>query len=336
MSITNPVRIAVIGGGYWGKKVVREILDVGRTTGRVQLHAVVDNSLTMLAQCQQEFGSLDYRVDYQSLLSDPELSGVHICTPNATHFEVASNFLRHGKNVLVEKPLTLNSKEAYQLVEIARERTKVLCVGHIHRFNNGVRELRQAINTGVLGELYYVRFGWTGFLPPQGYREVITDLAPHPFDISNYLLDMWPSKITCRGKGYRTKENEEVAFITAEHPNGLAAQVEVSWLDREKRRDVTVVGSKGMAYLDCSEQKGVLHASGSTQISITPSNTLREEVTHFIDCISNSLDSKPFANLSDGVLGARVVSVLEAARESLREERTVRVEMPLAEEITAK
>jgi len=336
VSITNPVRIAVIGGGYWGKKVVREILDVGRTTGRVQLHAVVDNSLTMLAQCQQEFGSLDYRVDYQSLLSDPELSGVHICTPNATHFEVASNFLRHGKNVLVEKPLTLNSKEAYQLVEIARERTKVLCVGHIHRFNNGVRELRQAINTGVLGELYYVRFGWTGFLPPQGYREVITDLAPHPFDISNYLLDMWPSKITCRGKGYRTKENEEVAFITAEHPNGLAAQVEVSWLDREKRRDVTVVGSKGMAYLDCSEQKGVLHASGSTQISITPSNTLREEVTHFIDCISNSLDSKPFANLSDGVLGARVVSVLEAARESLREERTVRVEMPLAEEITAK
>ena len=238
--------------------------------------------------------------------------------------------------MLVEKPLTLNSKEAYQLVEIARESKRVLCVGHIHRFNNGVRELRQAMNTGVLGELYYVRFGWTGFLPPQGYREVITDLAPHPFDICNYLLDMWPNKITCRGKGYRTKENEEVAFITAEHPNGLAAQVEVSWLDREKRRDVTVVGSKGMAYLDCSEQKGVLHGSSSTQISITPSNTLREEVTHFVDCISNSLDSKPFANLSDGVLGARVVSVLEAARESLRQERTVRVEVPLAEEIPAK
>ncbi|OLD35089.1 MAG: hypothetical protein AUI50_03705 [Crenarchaeota archaeon 13_1_40CM_2_52_14] len=237
---------------------------------------------------------------------------------------------------MVEKPLTLSSKEAYQLVEIAHENKKVLCVGHIHRFNNGVRELRQAINTGVLGELYYVRFGWTGFLPPQGYREVITDLAPHPFDICNYLLDMWPSKITCRGKGYRTKENEEVAFITAEHPSGLAAQVEVSWLDREKRRDVTVVGSKGMAYLDCSEQKGVLHASSSAQISITPSNTLREEVTHFVDCISSSLDSKPFANLSDGVLGARVVSVLEAARESLRQERTVRVEMPLAEEIPAK
>jgi len=336
VSTANPVRIAVIGAGYWGKKVIREVLDVAKTTGRVQLHAVVDNSPTMLAQCQQEFGPLDYRLDYQGLLTDPKLSGVHICTPNATHFEVAASFLRHGKNALVEKPLTLASKEAYQLVRIAEENKKVLCVGHIHRFNNGVRELRQAMNTGILGELYYVRFGWTGFLPPQGYREVITDLAPHPFDICNYLLDMWPNKITCRGKGYRTKENEEVAFITAEHPNGLAAQVEVSWLDREKRRDVTVVGSKGMAYLDCSEQKGILHASPSTQISITPSNTLREEVTHFVNCISSNHDSKPYANLSDGVLGARVVSVLEAARESLHQERTVQLQMPLAEEIRVK
>ncbi len=91
-----------------------------------------------------------------------------------------------------------------------------------------------------------------------------------------------------------------------------------------------------MAYLDCSEQKGILHASDPTQISITPSNTLREEVSHFVECISSNHDSKPFANLSDGVLGARVVSVLEAARESLRQERTVQVQMPLAEEILAK
>ena len=97
MSVANPVRIAVIGAGYWGKKVIREVLDVAKTTGRVQLHAVVDNSPTMLAQCQQEFGPLDYRLDYQGLLTDPKLSGVHICTPNATHFEVAASFLRHGK-----------------------------------------------------------------------------------------------------------------------------------------------------------------------------------------------------------------------------------------------
>jgi UDP-N-acetylglucosamine 3-dehydrogenase len=148
---------------------------------------------------------------------------------------------------------------------------------------------------------------------------------------------MWPTKVTCRGKGYRTKENEEMAFITAEHAGDLTAQVEVSWLSREKRREVTVVGSKAEAYLDCSDQKGVLRtAEGTQQISITPSNTLREEVEHFLNCISSHQDSKPFSNQSDGVLGARVVSVLESARESIRQERTMQVQMPSAEGIPAK
>ncbi len=148
---------------------------------------------------------------------------------------------------------------------------------------------------------------------------------------------MWPNKVTCRGKGYRTKENEELANITAEHEGDLTAQVEVSWLSREKRREVTVVGSKAEAYLDCSEQKGVLRTTeGTQQISITPSNTLREEVEHFLNCIASHQDSKPFSNQSDGVLGARVVSVLEAARESIRQERTMQVQMPAAPEISAK
>ncbi len=335
----NPVRIAVIGAGYWGKKVIREIRDLQRNTGRVELHSVVDNSPTMLSQCQQEFGPLDYRVDYHSLLTDPSLYGVHICTPNSSHFDVASQFLQHGKNVLVEKPLTLKSQDAYNLVKLARENHLVLCTGHIHRFNNGVKEMRRAIVSGQLGELYYLRFRWTGFMLPQGHREVITDLAPHPFDICNYLLDIWPNKITCRGKGYRTKDNEEVAFMTAEHAGELAAQVEVSWLDREKRRDVTIVGSKGTAFLDCSEQKGTIHGLDGSEprtLSIVPSNTLRSEVNHFVECIADNRDARPFSNLSDGVLGARVVSILEAARESLRNERTVQLQIPRGEEILAK
>lgn len=331
----TPLRIAVIGSGYWGRKVIRETIDVGRSTGQIELHSVVDSSPSSLAQCQQEFGSgIEYKLDYRELLQDPTLSGVHVATPNGTHFEIASRFLRAEKNVLVEKPLTLRTIESYELVRLATEHKTVLSVGHIHRFNNGVRELRRIVSDGRIGDLFYVDFRWTGLLAPQLQREVITDLAPHPFDICNYVLDMWPEKITCKARGYRTKQNEEVAFITAEHKNGLLAHIEVSWLDRDKRRDVTVVGSAGTAHLDCLSQELTVETSdGKTKIPVSPSNTLGSEIIHFTDCIKNNHDSGAFSNHSDGMLGARVVALLEASRESMYQDRAVPVQLPMIPEI---
>jgi len=331
----TPPRIAVIGSGYWGRKVIREILEVGASTGQIQLHSIVDSFPGSLAQAQQEFGpNIDYRLDYQSLAQDPTLSGVHISTPNATHFEIASRFLRAGKDVLLEKPLTLKTVESYELVRLAVENRRVLSVGHIHRFNNGVRELRRVIAEGKIGEPYYVNLRWTGFMPPQLQREVITDLAPHPFDICNYALDEWPEKVSCRGRGYRTKQNEEVAYITGEYKTGLLAHIEVSWLDRDKRRDVTIVGSDRMAYLDCISQKlFVEDSNGRREIPVLPSNTIASEVIHFADCIRYNRDAAAFANCSDGMLGARVVSLLEAARESMYQDRTIPVQLPMMPEI---
>jgi len=331
----NPLRIAVIGSGYWGRKVIRETLDIGRATGQIQLHSIVDSSPQSLAQCQEEFGAgIGYRMGYQELTSDPSLSGVHVCTPNGTHFEVASRFLRQGKNVLVEKPLTLKTEESYELVRIAKENNRVLCVGHIHRFNNGVRELRRLLEEGGIGDPYYLGLRWTAFMNPQLQREVITDLAPHPFDICNYVLDSWPDRISAKGRGYRTKQNEEVAFITAEHKGGVMARIEVSWLDREKRREVTVIGSEGTAHLDCVTQKlSIEGPQGKREIPVVQSNTLASEIIHFADCIRNNQDSTPYANHSDGILGARVVSLLEASRESMFQDRTVQVSLPFMPEI---
>ncbi len=334
----NPLRISVIGGGYWGKKVAREILDIGRTTGEVQLHSIVDSSPESLARCSGEFGAgPEYISDYQSLVSDPSISGVHISTPNSTHFEVASAFLRHGKHVLVEKPLTLKTYEANELVRLARENDRVLCVGHIHRFNNGVKELRRVMSEGLLGDPYYVFMRWTAFMSPQLQREVITDLAPHPFDICNYILDKWPEKVSCKGRGYRTRQNEEVAFITTEHSGGLLAHIELSWLDRVKRREVSVVASKGSARLDCADQKLFIQRSEAyEEIPVSPSNTLREEIIHYSQCIRNNGNSAPFHNHSDGVLGARVVTMLEACRESLFHDRAIHLQLSLAPEIPVK
>jgi len=331
-----PVNMSVIGAGYWGKKVIREILNVSRTTGRVNLCSVVDNSPSMLEQCLREFGPLDYRLSYQGLLSDSTTSAVHICSPNNTHFEVASNFLRSKKHVLVEKPLALRSREAEELVRLAEAKRRVLAVGHVHRFNNGLNELRRIVQGGLLGDIYYLRLQWTGYLPPQKDRDVITDLGPHPFDICNNILGTWPTKISCRGRGYRGGAGDEVAFITAEHIDGVNANIELSWLDSEKHRDVTVIGSDAVARLDCLDQKLVLQRSDKTEtISTVPSNTLQEEIIHFARCIENNSASEPYSNLSDGGIGAGVVRLLEASKRSVLEERTVQVRLPASEELVA-
>jgi len=331
-----PVNMSVIGAGYWGKKVIREILNVSRTTGRVNLCSVIDNSPSMLEQCLREFGPLDYRLSYQGLLSSSTTSAVHICSPNNTHFEVASNFLRSKKHVLVEKPLALRSREAEELVRLAEAKRRVLAVGHVHRFNNGLNELRRIVQSGILGDIYYLRLQWTGYLPPQKDRDVITDLGPHPFDICNNILGTWPTKISCRARGYRGGACDEVAFITAEHVDGVNANIELSWLDSEKHRDVTVVGSDAVARLDCLDQKLVLQRSEKTEtISTVPSNTLQEEIIHFVRCVENNSASEPYSNLSDGGIGAGVVRLLEASKRSMLEERTVQVRPSASEELVA-
>src|SRR2546425_9528628 len=125
-SIEEPVRIGVIGAGYWGKKVVREIRQIQNTTGELELHSISDNSPTMLRQCYEEFGSLDYRIDYKSLLSDPSLDAVFIASSNKAHYEIASAFLQHQKSALVEKPMTTTSREANALLNQARQKKVVL------------------------------------------------------------------------------------------------------------------------------------------------------------------------------------------------------------------
>jgi len=325
-------KVAIVGAGYWGKKVIREVIELERASGSVRLGPIVDHSATNLQECRQEFGPLDYRLDYSDLLSDQSIDAAHICSPDSTHFEIASAFIQHGKSVLVEKPLALTSKDALRLVELAQEKKVVLCTGHIHRFNNGVKELRRALSAGLIGRPYYLRLQWTSFLSPNLDRDVISDLAPHPFDICNILLGTWPTTISCRGNSYRTKTNYEIAFINCEYDSGLSANIEVSWLDREKRRSVTVIGSEGMAYLDCMDQRVIIRQHvNDTEITTSPSNTLHEMIAHFSDCITASQRKDNFANLSDGIVGANVVALVEAAMASSRESRIVSPRLAMIE-----
>jgi UDP-N-acetylglucosamine 3-dehydrogenase len=331
----NRTSVAVIGAGYWGKKVISEILTLAADGFDVGLHSVVDSSSVALEQCRKQFGQLDYRSDYHDLLSDPNVTAVHLCSPNSTHFRIASEFITKGKHVLVEKPLALKSTEAFELVRLAKENGKVLSVGHVHRFNNGVRALRRVLASGVLGDVYYLHLKWTGLLALQTGREVISDLGPHPFDISNNLLGTWPRKISCRGRGFRTNAGYEMASIYSEHPNGLDAFIELSWLDMEKHRDVNVIGSDGAARLDCLDQRLVLQRRDRAEpVFVVPNNTLREEIVHFLNCIYHNAEPEPYPNNASGSVGANVVALVEASKKSLEEDRTVRVELSKVPEVS--
>ena len=331
----NRLNLAVIGAGYWGKKIIAEIQTLSQSGFPVNLYSVADNSPIALDQCKKMFGPLNYKLDYHELLSDPKVSAVHICSPNSTHYQVASEFLSRGKHALVEKPLAVRSSEAFELVRLASQKGLVLSTGHVHRFNNGIRALRRMLASGVLGEPYYLRLRWTGLLARQTNREVITDLGPHPFDICNNLIGTWPVKVSCKGRNYRNGAGYEMATIYAEHPGGLDANIELSWLDPEKHRDVTVVGSNASALLDCLDQRLFLQReNGPERVLVVPNNTLREEVMHFTRCIEWNDYPERYPNLSDGTLGANVVKLLEAATRSLRQESTVQVEAPLEEPIS--
>lgn len=228
----------------------------------------------------------------------------------------------------MEKPLALTARDAYELVEQARARSVVLSTGHFHRFNNGLRALKSTLEPSILGEAYYIGLEWTGISPPQDQGSVITDLAPHPFDIANCITGQWPQKISCIARGYRNSDTEEVAFIACEYESGLHAEIEVSTLDLCKRRSLRIVGEKGTAHLDLLDQKVVLHHQERVvNIPIIPSNTLKEEIEHFANCIRRNRLSQTFSD-NDGLLGAHVVTCLEAARESLSDGHSVKVSFP--------
>ena len=321
--------MAVIGVGNWGKKIVCEYAQLAKRNSNVSLCAVCD-----LLEKNLEFCNENYRVPYvtkyhKEVIARREIDAVNICTPNETHFEICRAALEEGKHALVEKPITLNSDEAYKLVDLARAKNLVLLVGHIYRFNNALKKVRSLIKDGFFGDVFYLKLQWTTLVPPFEGRDIITDLAPHPFDIINFLLNDWPVKITCKAKTYRREKLEETAYVIAEFNNDVMAHIELSWLLPEKTREVYIVGSKRFAKIDCLAQDIKGFENGRFYgIPVERNNTIQAELEHFIGCIeNNNAGNNDYPIQNSGLLGANVVRLLEAARRSVETERTERTEI---------
>jgi len=322
------INVGVIGVGYWGKKIANEYLQLSKENSFVDLYAICDLLEDNLKYYENN-GVPRVTRNYKETISSSNVDAVNVCTPNETHYKICTEALEAGKHVLVEKPMTLSSAEAYELVDVAHKENLVLSVGHIFRFNNALRMARDLIKNGFFGDIFHLKLQWTTLMPPIEGRDIITDLAPHPFDILHFLLGSWPLKMTCKAKAYRRKKHEELAYIVAEFRNNVMAHIELSWLSPGKTREVYVIGSDRSAKIDClSQDLKVFEDNGFHDVYVSKNNTIQDELMHFVHCIQNNgVVNHSYLNRSNGLVGAHVVRLLEIARKSMDEDKTETVDI---------
>jgi len=312
------INVGVIGTGYWGKKHIYEyhLLD------NVNVLGVSDISPENLEFCKKEYNVPYITSDYRELLENKKIDAVSVCTPNEMHYQICRDAFGANKHVLVEKPISLSSKEAKDLVKIAKEKHLILTVGHIYRFNNALHKMREFIQKGFFQKIFMIKLQWTALHPPLKGRDILFDLAPHSFDILNYLLDEWPKKITCVAKTYRRKELEESAYIIAEFGNNVLGHIELNWLVPGKTREIFIIGSDRCARINAVSQEVTIYESGyDYKLDIPRNNTIKDELSYFVNCIVSGEKA-----INSGEIGVKTIEMIEAAKKSMKEERTIGVE----------
>lgn len=328
------IGIGVVGYGYWGPNLVRNLYEIPDAT----LRWVADLQTQRLTSVQSRYPTVQITDDYQRLLDDPLVDAIVIATPVATHFPLALQALRAGKHVFVEKPIAANSQDAERLVEEAERRGLVLAVDHTFIHTGAVRKMRELIGTS-LGELYYydsVRINLGLF---QHDVNVIWDLAVHDVAMMDYLLPERPVAVSATAMAHVPGEPENIAYLTLHFPNRLIAHVHVNWLAPVKVRRTLVGGSEKMIVYDDLEpsEKIKLYDKGITLTGpasrhrekvrqmlvgyrtgdmtaprLDTTEALARELNEFVACIADGT-----VPIADGRAGLRVVRVLEAATKSL-------------------
>lgn len=326
------MRIGVIGYGYWGPNLVRNFAELPDVT----VTAVADTRQHRLDLVQRRLPSVEVTTDVHRVLRHPDIDAIAIATPVAHHFPLALEALQQGKHVVIEKPITSTSEQAMRLIEEAERRKLTLMVDHTFVYTGAVRRIRQLIAEGSLGDIYYYDSTRINLGLFQQDVDVIWDLAVHDLAIMDYILPATPVGISATGIGHVDGASENIAYVTAFYDSPLIAHLNVNWLSPVKVRRTLIGGSKQMiAYDDCevSEKvkvynKGidvkngdetkykfmVSYRSGdmfAPQLDMTEG--LHIMARHFTDCIRDSATP-----ITDGHCGLRVVSLLEAATQSMK------------------
>lgn len=331
MSARTPLRTGVVGFGYWGPNLVRTV----DRSDDLELVVCCDASDANLARFSAAYPYAASTTHLESMLADHDLDAVIVATSAPDHHATAKAVLEAGKHCFVEKPLTLTSVDAQELIDLADERGLVLMVGHLMVYHAAIMYIKDVIASGELGDILYLYAQRLNLGRVRTEENAFWSLAPHDVAIVHYLLDEAPDRVSATGAAYLSNGVEDTVFANLHFPSGRMANIHVSWLDPHKTRKFTLVGTKKMLVFDDMEatekiwiyDKGVGAPSDAMGYGedltlrfgeikapfITMSEPLAAEVQHFCDCCVNGDVPR-----SSGRDGLAVVRVLEAACESMR------------------
>jgi predicted dehydrogenase len=325
------IRVGVIGYGYWGPVVARNF----HSANGCELAAICDKSASALGRARKAFPGVHMTSDIAEVTSASSIDAVAVITPVWTHFEFAKAALENGKHVFVEKPFTSTSAQAEELIELAARKGLQIMVDHTFLFTGAVKKIRQLIDEGVLGRLYYYDSTRVNLGLFQHDVNVIWDLAPHDLSIMDHLMGAEPETVIATGQSH-LNGLEDLAYITVYFKDRMIAHINVNWLSPVKVRTTLIGGEKKMVVwndLEADEKvkiydKGVDITNGQSVYDLLVSyrsgdmwapkveqiEALRSEADYFVECITKN--ETPF---NDGLAGLRVVRLLEAAGCSLKQ-----------------
>jgi predicted dehydrogenase len=328
-----PVTVGVVGLGYWGPNLARNLAAIAGC----EVRWLCDEDASARARVAAAHPGARASAEIDELLEDQELDAVVLATPVPTHAELATRVARAGKHCFVEKPLATNAAGAARAVKAAEAAGKMLMVGHLLEYHPGVLKLRELLKEGELGELYYVYGNRLNLGKLRADENALWSLGAHDVSVVLALIGEEPTKCVAHGRGYVRSEVEDVVFCYLKFPSGVVAHLHLSWLDPHKERRMTVVGSKRMATFDDMRIEGkvtvydkgfdrefdedvrswgeyIARSGDSWSPRIANAEPLRLECEHFIDCVRTGSTPR-----SDGESGLRVVRVLEQLQLSLNE-----------------
>ena len=323
------MNFGVIGFGYWGPNVVRNLANLEGS----QVVSIAEMSPAARARAQKAYPGIRVTADAAELIASPDIDAVAVITPVWTHYELAKAALENGKHVFVEKPFTSTTAQGEALIELARRKNLKIMVDHTFLFTGAVKKICQLLDEGILGQLYYYDSTRVNLGLFQHDINVLWDLAPHDLSIMDHLIKANPEAIVATGQKHLNC-HEDVAFMTLYFPDNVIAHINVNWLSPVKVRTTLIGGEKRMLVwndLEADEKlkvydKGVAitnregvyellvnYRSGDMWApQLEQVEALRQELSYFVDCISSGKDPH-----NDGCAGLRVVRMLEAATDSL-------------------